>query len=183
MHHVIELHFDETTELRLNELTAKIRELQLDQSEEIPGIRPHITLASSEPLRLDAIGPKLEKLFSTFHELDIRLSSIGLFPKANGNLVMYLSPAESLMLCRWHSDLFRLLDGESAATFSFTRPGEAVFHVTIAHDLPKDRIVEANELVRSFLPHSAKVTRLAVVEYFPARELIIVPLSKTPRSY
>ena len=172
MHHVVELHFDDATELKLAELTRTIRSARLDISETICGIRPHITLGSCEPLKLDSLGPKLAELFSHFHPIEVRFSSVGLFSKTNGNFVAYLGPTASLTLCQWHLDLFRLLDAEGVKSFDFTRPEAAVFHCTLSNDLPQARLSEAIEIAGSYIPLSGRIIRGAVVEYFPARERI-----------
>ncbi|WKZ57706.1 MAG: 2'-5' RNA ligase family protein [Bdellovibrionota bacterium] len=176
MHQVIELHFDDATEQQLFELIEKLRSAGLDESKAIPGVRPHITLASSEGRQLDSIQSQLTNLFSRFHPIAVQLSTVGLFPKSNGNLVMYLGPAANLSLCGWHSELFRLLDSEGTKCFDFTRPELAVFHSTLSHDLPKTKLRDAVDIAISRLPILGRVTRVVVVEYLPAREKIAFEL-------
>lgn len=179
MHHVIELHFDDQTEAVFDISRKKLRDEGLDVSDELVGLRPHVTLCSSEPLKLVQAQDELLSLFSDVSPFTLEFSSLGLFIHDLPAPILYAGVSSSEFLCKLHSEVFKIVKRHSARVFDFAAPGIMVFHSTLSHALPSERISDAVKIIREVgFPKQGQVVRAAIVQYFPATEVWGTSLGK-----
>ena len=148
-------------------------------SDEILGLRPHVTLCSSEPLRMAEAQNEFLSIFSSMSPFTLEFSSLGLFIHDLPAPILYAGVSSSESLCKLHRAVFSIAKRHSERVFDFAVPGMMVFHSTLSHALPSERISEAVKVIRDLgFPKQGQVVRAAVVQYFPVTEILGIPLQK-----
>ena len=169
MHFVVELHFDATLESKLKEVGQILRVEGMDLSDEILGVRPHITLCSSKNVDLK-MADLLKSILSLERRFDVTLSHFGLFPNQGDTRILFVGPSPTALLLRLHEEVYCMVKECGGEPFDFVRPGFMVFHSTLSHKIPVGMLPRAMQITGDLVPLSGQVIRASVVEYFPAVE-------------
>lgn len=152
--------YDEPSQARLETCrSALVRSGYI--GEQTPNIPHHITLASFEAEKEAAVRETVRRLTAKTAPIDLRILSIGLF----GLRVLFLSPAPNERL----TELAHALAPD---------PGW-VPHTTMFID-QRERVLQALPLLAdTFVPFPARVSRIELYEFFPARHIASFPFAES----
>ena len=129
-----------------------------------PGLPYHISLATFALDREETAAETARKAAAAFAPVPVHISHIGIFP---GGRVLFGGPERSLRLDQLHEACDLHPDPQ--------RPWTP--HVTILME-ELDRICAAVPLLlREFRPFVGRIVRLHLCAFWPAREIISVPLT------
>lgn len=158
----ITLLFDEDLEKVLTAATATAHEMFGGMDLGLRGIRPHVTLGIFDTIDLDAALPVLEGLMAC-SPLATKLPSVGTFGGPAG--VVFLAPVVTPRLLELHARVHTALAPHAEKAWPHYVPRAWVPHVTLAHDVPLNRVGAAIGWARELpLPLSGTAQALWVLE-------------------
>ncbi len=129
-----------------------------------PGLPYHISLASYSPEREREIAELAEKAAGMFSAFPVHISHMGIF---SGGKVLFAAPERNAELNALREACEKKPDEEYPWT-----P-----HITMLIDEPDTICAALPELIRSFRPFTAQVTRLHLCAFRPTREILSVALA------
>ena len=162
--YAIELFFDEISDTKIRHSWARIAEKAglPNKMAEAAGSRPHISVGVFGIAKLEALLNALKNLSQEQSIFEIRLDSLGIFPKPG---VLFFGPAANRQLLEFHQRCFE-------KTFDFVddwedyyRPERIIFHCTINLGLDADELLKAVSVgLETSFPMVVKAVGLGLVK-------------------
>lgn len=134
------VHFDEATELYIKKLWLELSERNISRyAEQVPGRRPHMTIASYSDLALDEFTDQFDELYRSGSRLQLNFSTLGSFIRSGALLLTPNVSAELVHFHQRHHEHF-IQHAESDPLYA---PGNWIPHCTIANRLSIVKLLEA----------------------------------------
>lgn len=186
--HAVILYYDPPTEARLQRLTDAVNQAGAGSPNRESGIRPHITLdVFSGPLP-PSLPQDLAALAAGAPRIETYLSTVSVFPGAEG--VVFIGPSPTQELVALQAAVRLLLerpapgDGSEDDALShvltldpYTTPGLWYPHTTLAMGLDQAQVRKALEIsLASDVYGPARLTQLCLVQFYPVVEVWRGPL-------
>ena len=132
------------------------------------GFRPHITLTEFSTDDFSKVEQKLDELVTMLQPVDIRLTSLGLFPGAQG--VFYLVPTVNDKLLEIHRLVQRMLEPLCQDFSPLYQEPEWVPHCTLVLEMDPLELPRAYEtMLQYFQPIRTRLVALEVITCCPFR--------------
>lgn len=177
----VELYFDPETERSVVGLQQELHTADIEQSPDLAGSRPHITLSLVETDDDERLAEVVTEFAEDVSGCSVRLASLASFASSQG--VLYLAPVPTHSLLRLHARLHEELLAAGLEAEPFYRPGAWIPHCTLALDLSGAELALAFEVCwPHFVPLEGVLVEAAVVAWPPPEPLHLIPLmdSKGP---
>lgn len=144
------------------------------------GYRPHITLGACEDLSLEECEAELASFAAGIEPFTVEMPYIGLFPHKNGAVFLGITVTEQLLAFQ---KSFHDMFGRQGATINeLFAPGKWIPHCTLAYHESPEKDLRAVQIIRDLaLPITATCDRLAVIEFPPWTERLMIPLGRRAR--
>lgn len=140
------------------------------------GFRPHITLSEFSTDDEEGVLDLLQNLASEVEPIEIKLSSLGIFPGDLG--VLYLVPTINGDLLRLHRQLHALIKPHCLEFSSLHVEPEWVPHCTLVLEMDPLELPMAYSVMKDhFVPFTTRLTALELITCCPFRTLQTVPLA------
>lgn len=166
MPYAVELCFDTLTEERIFDVWNAIHEAGISSSALKASYRPHISLGVCNRLEASAFESELSTFAASIAPFSLSLSSVGIFPGAEG--VVFIGVTVTEQLLNIHSAFHKLFKNHAQEQWAYYAVGNWVPHCTIASGLSDQQISEAVAVCRQIsLPIPAEVTAVGLVEVAP----------------
>jgi 2'-5' RNA ligase len=164
----IGLIFDPQTEARIREVWGRLASQGFATPLARPGCLPHVSLVLSETLRVEGLARDLEELGHCSPQLEVRVSTVGVFTDPELVLFYGLTPTDRLL--RVHANVERIYRRWSSAITARTQSGVWVPHCTLATRVDASRLSDAIAAAATLtLPWVATQVRLAIVQFDQGR--------------
>jgi 2'-5' RNA ligase len=164
----IGLIFDPQTEARIREVWSQLASQGMATPLVRPGCLPHVSLVLSETLCVEGLAGDLEKLGHDCTQLEVQVSTVGVFTEPELVLFYGLTPTDRLL--RVHAEVERIYRRWSPALTARTQSGVWVPHCTLATRVDIRRLSDAIAAAAAWtLPWVATLVRLAVVQFDQGR--------------
>ncbi len=132
------------------------------------GADPHLSVGIWETLDLGAIEGEIVEVARSTAPPGVTFGRVDTFPHG----AVFLAPREPAALLALHVDVHRRIGRLAPGAWAHYVPGAWVPHCTLATHLTRAELEAALPIARRApLPIRARLTRLAVIEFPPAREL------------
>lgn len=155
-------HLDPATEERVRETMDALRDAGLTNPDAAQLYRPHVTLAFSDHIEQGGLSDAMARFAASTASVRLTLSSIGLFPTAEG--VLYYGVTVTKALLDLHGSVDRVYKPFARRLIGYYSVGAWVPHVTLALHLASDRLWAAIEIaMRTQFPLFGSVHELALV--------------------
>ncbi|NLW11496.1 MAG: 2'-5' RNA ligase family protein [Clostridiaceae bacterium] len=176
MDYAVLLYFEEKADCLIDKWTQDLVKLGLNSRFAEIGMKPHLTLAEFDLTDLGEVENLLKDFASWQQPVDLKFSSLGVFPGENS--VLFLNPVVSERLVKLHQDLNSLL-GKCCNDFSPLYTEEHwVPHCTLALDYDNDHLNQAMRYLGSrFLPIDTKAVSIVLYGCCPYHEMMVLPLN------
>ena len=177
----VELYYDPPAEESVRCAWKAMAEAGINSSMLDGGYRPHVSLGVSDQLNVSDACKALETFASNNLPFTLTLSSIGVFPTAEG--VLFLGVTVTQKLLDLHSEFHRFFRECAIDQWDYYRVEMWVPHCTLAFDLSASKIAEAISVCQQMaLPIHARVQEIGVVQVTPAKchTLCLYHLGKSP---
>ncbi len=139
------------------------------------GHLPHITLDACEELSLSACKDSLELFAEGIEPFSVEMPYIGLFPHKEGAVFLGVTMTERLLTLQ--KSFHEVFGRHGRTMYDVFTPGKWVPHCTLAHHESPEKDVRALELGMTLnFPITATCDRLAVIEFPPWNERLMMPL-------
>ena len=162
----VELYFDSASEQIVRDLWEVIAEAGLPSPLADAGYRPHISLAICESLDVAAILPELQSFAEGLAPFTCVLSSIGIFPTAQG--VLFLGATVTHELLELHTSFHRIFAKYAHEQHEYYLPGKWVPHCTLTYDLSIPEIARAVTLCYpKSLPITVMIQEIGISDVSP----------------
>lgn len=139
------LHFDPATEDAVYELWDAL-DAMVERPMRESGVRPHVTLASSDQIDAKALQTATATFAASVHPFRLTLSSIGLFATDEG--VLFLGVTVSRGLLEMHAEYNHLFARYARQPDAYYRLGAWVPHCTLAVGLKAEQLPDALGVAR-----------------------------------
>ena len=164
----VELRFDALAEERIRNAWNIIHEAGIGSSLLDAGYRPHVSLGVCNRLESNAFEAELASFAAGVEPFGLSLSSVGVFPGAEG--VVFLGVTVTERLLNLHAAFHKIFKKHARELSEHYAVGEWVPHCTLAFGLSERQIAEAVKICRKIhLPIFAKVKEIGLVEASPTR--------------
>ena len=162
----VELFFDTHAEKQICDAWEAIQKAGISSPLVDAGYRPHVSLGVCS--RIDSIAFEAE--LSTFAEnvapFPLTLSSVGIFPGAEGVIFLGVTVTEHLLDV--HATFHKVFKTHAQEQFEHYAVGKWVPHCTLAFGLSERQIAEAVSICRRIpLPVSTEVKEIGLTEVSP----------------
>ena len=162
----VELRFDTLTEERIFDVWNAVHEAGISSSLLEAGYRPHLSLGVCNRLDASAFGTELSTFAASVAPFRLSLSSVGIFPGAEG--VVFLGVTVTEQLLNIHAAFHKFFEKHAQEQREYYIVGTWVPHCTIAFGLSERQIAQAVAVCRQIsLPISAEITGVGLVEVSP----------------
>jgi 2'-5' RNA ligase len=176
MPYAVELYLDPAADAAVRRLWADLAADGVSAVMHEGPYRPHVSLAVMGTADLEALNAALASFAAGMSPLALGLSSIGVFPSAEG--VVFLGVVVTEALLRVHTTVHALATRTAGELWDYYTPGRWVPHCTVAYRLRSERIPDVVRLCLQLpLPLIARVAAVGVVEFSATdgRELVTYP--------
>ena len=164
----VELYFDAQAEKQISNAWAAIHEAGIGSSLLDAGYRPHVSLGVCNRLESNAFEAELASSAAGVTPFKLSLSSVGVFPGAEG--VVFLGVTVTERLLHLHAAFHRIFKKYAREQSEHYAVGKWVPHCTLAFGLSERQIAEAVKICRKIhLPIFAEVREIGLVEASPTR--------------
>jgi 2'-5' RNA ligase len=144
------------------------------------GYHPHITLGACEDISLEQCGEALESFAAGTRPLTLEMPYIGIFPHDKGAVFLGVTMTDRLLA--YHKSFHEILGIHGRAVDDIFSPGKWVPHCSMAYHESPEKDLRAIQLYMALkLPMIATCDRLAVIEFPPWKERLVLPLGGRPR--
>lgn len=176
MDYAVLLYFDEDAESLINKWTQDLVNLGLNSRFAEIDMRPHLTLAEFDFTDLGKVEKLLKEFADRQQPVDLRFSSLGVFP--GDNAVLFLNPVVSGRLVELHRDLNNLLELCCNEFSPLYTEENWVPHCTLALDYNNDHLDQAMRYLSDrFLPIDTKAVSIVLYGCCPYHEMMVIPLN------
>jgi 2'-5' RNA ligase len=162
--HAIELFFDKAADDSIRRAWAQIATKAgvPDRMAEMPGSRPHVSLAVFGEVKLEPLLASLDSLATAQPAFDLRFDSLGQFEKAGA---LFFGPTSSRPLLDLHQRCYDQLKGLVTGWEDYYLPEQLIFHCTLNIDLGREELLRATAAAMDIaLPIMAKVEGIGLVK-------------------
>ena len=168
--HVIEAFFDPATDAAIRAIWRALAARGITSPGDDPVARPHLTLGVYGALDLRAAAAPLAGL-SAGGRVPLTFGSLGLFPPAAREAVVFAAPIVTAELLTLHLRVRDLLVAHTSAPAPYYAPGQFVPHCTLTQRCPPERIAEVLGCCRALpLPLAGQIAAYGVIATDPLRE-------------
>lgn len=179
MGYSVELHFDANSELIIKEYWKILYDNNGGEFMHLNGCKPHISLAVyySEMENLDKLKEIVLINFKTISKFKLQFSSIGVFP--GEERVTFLNPKPSSKLLNIQGKLYYEIRKNKIKKYYWGhyKPGVWVPHCTmIVNETIEKNLIGMEILSRKFEPFEATVSSVALVEFYPFKNILELEL-------
>lgn len=162
----IELYFDATTDTTVRQIWKAIADAGISSSMLQADYRPHVSLGVCHQLDAAQLGQALSSFAKTLTPFPVSLSSIGIFPSAEG--VIFLGVTVTQQLLQAHAAFHQIFERYTSNQSEVYRIGAWVPHCTLAFGLSSDRLAEAVAACwHTPLPIQGYIKEIGLVEVSP----------------
>ena len=170
MAYAIELFLDQETCKHIRRVWERLHDLGVGGPLYDSGAFPHITLSIFDELDLEASKRGIDLLAGRFTSFDLTFTEIATFTEARN--VVFMKAEESPALRDMKEFLSSTLAATSAEEWFYSREDRWVPHVTLAIDVPSDRMGTAVEIASDIpLPLTSRALKVGVVQLEPLKHL------------
>ena len=160
------LRFDSQTEEHIFDVWNAIHEAGISSSVLKASYRPHVSLGVCNRLDASAFEAELSTYAASVAPFSLSLSSVGIFPGAEGVVFLGITVTEQLL--NIHAAFHRFFEKHAQEQWAYYAVGNWVPHCTIASGLSDQQISEAVAVCRQIsLPLPAEITGVGLVEVSP----------------
>jgi 2'-5' RNA ligase len=173
------LFFDAVTEATIRRLGALVANgMQADLF--VGDLRPHVSLGVCETLVPDGFRSDFMAFAAATRPLDFTLSSVGVFPNGEMN-VLFLAPIVTGDLLGLHASFHAIFAKYAASLQAYYLPGNWVPHCTLALNLPGDRVAAAvdTSMRAAGLPIAGRFESVGLIQFLPATDVYTAQLGQT----
>ena len=162
----VELRFNTQSEERIFDVWNVIHEAGISSSVLEASYRPHVSLGVCNRLDASAFEAELSTFAASVAPFSLSLSSVGIFPGAEG--VVFLGATVTEQLLNIHAAFHKFFEKHAQEQWAYYAVGNWVPHCTIASGLSEHQIAQAVAVCRQIsLPISAEITGVGLVEVSP----------------
>jgi len=160
---VVEMHWGPETEEAVFDTWQALAAMGVDRSMLDSGARPHVTLAISDHVDQHGLAEATAAFAAMLQPVRLTLSSIGLFPTAEG--VLFYGVTVTHALLELHDAYSRVFAAHARQPYAYYRPGTWVPHCTLAIGLTLDQVGGALGIIRQrALPLYGMAHELGLIE-------------------
>lgn len=175
MDYAVLLHFDPTTEARLQTDIDRLVEAGINPTFKAMGMRPHLTITTFSAPDISPVQRVLALAVRKWQPFPIRLASVGLFPVEPG--VLFYAPIVDETLLSVHRDLHESMGAYCNEFSPLYQEENWVAHCTLALDLTVPDMMKGIEVLsHGFEPIEAHFSDLTVIACCPYRGIATFPL-------
>jgi 2'-5' RNA ligase len=175
MPYAVVLYFDDASTKQLTAAWQRQAEKGISTFMLDEGYRPHITLGGCEGLDMASCGEALERFSAGTEPFSVEMSYLGIFPHDKG--AVFLGVAVTDTLLAYHKSFHEVFAAHGKAPLDVFAPGRWVPHCSLAYHESREKDMSALEINFDLpLPIMATCTSLAVIEFPPWNERLVLPL-------
>lgn len=179
MQAVLQLFFDETTDIFFRSLWQKIKDAGLPNPLLQKVATPHITLSFGSDVNITTLVPELSTTLSSTPSVPLTFASLSTFANKNG--VIFIAPVVTTVLLTLHEKTHLQMSNHTASTSVYSQVGRWFPHVTLTMRLNTDELLKAFEVLRDLqLPFEGQGKKVCLLEFPSLRELAAWELSSNP---
>ena len=162
----VELFFDTQAEEQICDAWKVIQETGISSSLLDAGYRPHISLGVCNRIEPNAFEAELSSFAASVAPFPLALSSVGIFPGAQGVIFLGITVIEHLLDV--HAGFHQIFKAHAHEQSEYYAVGRWVPHCTLAFGLSERQIAEAVSICRGIsLPIPAEVKEIGLMEVSP----------------
>jgi len=181
MSFAIVTYLDEASSKSIEEMWDKQAEEDISRFMLEEGYRPHITLGACEALSPEECRDDLESFAAGTEPFTVEMPYIGLFPHKNG--AVFLGVTTTLQLLTYHQLFHEMFARHGRTVYDVFAPGKWAPHCSVAYHESREKDLRALQIYMEMaLPIIATCDRLAVIEFPPWTERLMIPLGRQVRS-
>lgn len=148
--YAVVLHFDAETEQTLKRVWEEFRDSGISNYvDEVPGRRPHITMADYADLDSEKFMELFDRVYDTKPGFSLNLCTLGTFIRSG---TLFLAPSASMELIEFHANHYDRFSRYANEANPMYAPGAWVPHCTIASRLSETKLSEALRYCTGRLP-------------------------------
>lgn len=179
MDYAVMMYFEEDADQTISKWVDDLCALGLNDRFKQINMRPHLTLAEFDVADISAVESVLAEFSRSQVHLDLKFSSIGIFPGETG--VMFLSPIISDALLDMHRQLNHKLEHCCDQFSPLYREENWVAHCTLALDYTEAEVASAyHYLAKNFHPIETRAVSLVLFGCCPYHEMMVFPFAAQP---
>ena len=162
----VELYFDIRGEERIYDAWKVLQKAGIGSSLRDAGYRPHVSLGVCNGFESSAFEGELSTFAASVAPFSLLLSSVGIFPGAQGVIFLGVTVTEHLLDV--HAAFHKIFKKHAQEQSEYYAVEKWVPHCTLAFDLSERQIAEAVPICRGIpLPISAGVKEIGLMEVSP----------------
>ena len=170
MGHAVLLYFDDQTEKSILNLRHALVGQGIPSVLGKAGDRPHVSLAGFSNADCDILIPLVQDYASNMEAFNVRLSTLGIFPTDEN--VLFLSPAPTLQLLKYHQEFHRRLAKTNLRSSPYYVPENWTPHCSVEMNLSNEQLSTAIEFCsKTFKPIFGQFQEIGVIEFQPIKIL------------
>lgn len=170
MAYAIELFLDQETCKHIRQVWERLHDLGIGSPLYDSGAFPHVTLSIFDELDLESSKVSIELLAERFSAFEVTFTGVATFSEARN--VVFLQAEDSSYLDGMKQLLSSSLKRTSAEEWYYSREERWVPHVTLAIDVPDEKMDTAvNISSRIPLPLKSRALKVGVVQLDPLKHL------------
>ena len=162
----VELFFDTIAEIHIRNAWKAIQKAGISSPLLDAGYRPHVSLGVCNRIDANAFEAELSSFAECVSPFPLTLSSVGIFPGAEG--VIFLGVTVTERLLDVHAAFHTIFKTHAHEQSEYYAVGKWVPHCTLAFGLSERQIAEAVSIYRGIpLPVSTEVKEIGLMEVSP----------------
>ncbi len=171
MGYAVELCFDPASEKKIREYWQILCNNELTKFLcELPGGRPHVSLAVYEQVNVALLEEKLAYFVRNKSGFKLRFESMSTFP--NDPSIVFLAPVMNSHLFQLHREYHELMDEFTCYERKYYLPEQWVPHCALATDIPREKVSEVYaSLINVFQPFEVYVDEVELGEFMPIKKI------------